>query len=111
VALAPLARRATGSAGRFAWHAVQRSASRVSEFSARPQVPVKGARLQNGCPVKKVGVLPLRGSGRNQTGVVGCNGDRFHNYDIASFGGIQAEVRYCGLATRRRAVVACDEGK
>ena len=26
------------AAGRFAWHAVQRSASRVSEFSARPQV-------------------------------------------------------------------------
>jgi hypothetical protein len=69
VALAPLARRATGCAGRFAWHAVQRSASRVSESSARPQVRVKGARLQNGAqPEEQKRVLPLRGSGRNCTG-------------------------------------------
>jgi hypothetical protein len=38
-------------------------------------------------------------------------GNRFHNYDIASFDDIQAEVRYCGLMRRRRAVVACDKLK
>jgi len=59
-------------AGRFACHAVQRSASRVSESSARPQVRVKGARLQNGAqPEEQKRVLPLRGSGRNHAGVVG----------------------------------------
>jgi hypothetical protein len=35
------ARRSTGCARCFACHAVQRSASRVSESSARLQVPIK----------------------------------------------------------------------
>jgi len=71
VALAPLTRRATGCAGRFACHDVHRSASRVSESSARPQVRVKGARLQNGVqPEEQKRVLPLRGSGRDHIGVV-----------------------------------------
>ena len=76
MALAPLARRASSrrehDTGRLisdtvSWHAVQRSASRVSESSARPQVRVKGARLQNGAqPEEQKRVLPLRGSGRGK---------------------------------------------
>jgi hypothetical protein len=37
VAPAALARRATGSAGRFVWHALQRSAERVLEFARSPK--------------------------------------------------------------------------
>jgi ATP-dependent exoDNAse (exonuclease V) alpha subunit len=37
VALATQARRATGSVGRFAWHAVQRSAERILEFARSPK--------------------------------------------------------------------------
>jgi hypothetical protein len=51
---------------------MQRFASRVSESSARPQVRVKGARLQNGAqPGEQKRVQPLRGSGRNHADVVG----------------------------------------
>ena len=72
VALAPLARRATGCAGRFACHAVQRSASRVSEFRALPQVRVKGARLQNGArSISKSASCPCGEADAIISGVVG----------------------------------------
>ncbi len=45
VALVPLARRATGSAGRFACHARAAFRKRVSESGTLPQSQLKGARL------------------------------------------------------------------
>jgi len=108
VALATLARRATGSAGRFACHAVQRSASRVSKFGARPRVPVRGARLQNAAQSENAS-CPFGEADAQKQERLSSRFLLFHNCDIAGFDDIFLEERYYGVTMRRRAVVACEE--
>jgi hypothetical protein len=109
VALTPLARRATGF--RRTLSLARRAAFRFArlEICALPQVRVKGARLQNGARSRKA--RPAPSGKRTQTPIVGRRRYGFHNYDIASFDDIYAEVKYSGPTRRRRAVVACEECK
>ena len=93
MALATLARRATGSAGRFACHAVQRSAQRVLEFARSPKFGWGERAFKMLAQPTQKRVLPLRGSGRNHTGVVGLLVD-FCNSEIVAFDDISRRFRY-----------------
>jgi hypothetical protein len=95
-------------AGRVAWHAVQRSASRVSKFGARPRVPVKGARLHNAAQSENAS-CPCGEADAQKQERLSSRFLLFHNCDIAGFDDIFLEERYYGVTMRRRAVVACDE--